>query len=143
MNKLFLTIIKPSALTYHDLLLRVFTGATMIYHGQGKWFNLDATAGFFAKFGIEPAYFMAILASMGEMLGGGLLIIGLFTRFGALILSASMVVAIVTIGWPNGFDVRQGGFEYMGTLFVVFIFIMVNGAGKFSLDQLIYKKAHS
>lgn len=53
MNKLFLTIIKPSALTYHDLLLRVFTGATMIYHGQGKWFNLDATAGFFAKFGIE------------------------------------------------------------------------------------------
>ncbi|MDB1123423.1 DoxX family protein [Vibrio algarum] len=140
MKELLQLITKPSELMYHDLLLRFFAGITMIYHGQGKLFNLDGTAMFFSKIGIEPAYLMAVIASLGEVLGGIAVAIGLFTRIGALANIVSLTVAVVLLGWPNGFDVRNGGYEYQACLLVVFVFILINGAGKLSADKLIYSK---
>jgi putative oxidoreductase len=140
MNKIIQWIVKPSDLTYHDLLLRLFVGGTMVYHGQGKLFNLEGTAQFFSKIGIEPSFIMATLASLGEVFGGLLVMLGLFTRMGALANAVSMAVAIIFLGWPNGFDVRQGGIEYMATLLVIFIFIAINGAGKFSVDKVLHYK---
>jgi len=135
MKKALATITKTNNLGFHELALRVFAGATMIYHGQGKLFNLEGTTAFFAKVGIEPAGLMAVLASLGETLGGLALIIGLFARLGAAANAVSMLVAIVFLGIPNGFDVRQGGFEYQATLMLVFLFFTINGAGKYSLDK--------
>ncbi|MCG7588780.1 DoxX family protein [Photobacterium sp. OFAV2-7] len=140
MKNIIQWIVKPNHLMFHDLILRLFVGGTMVYHGQGKLFNLEGTAQFFHSIGIEPPYFMAVIASFGEVFGGLMVMLGLFTRMGALANAASMVVAIIFLGWPNGFDARQGGIEYQATLLVIFIFIAVNGAGRFSVDKTLHKR---
>lgn len=112
----------------------------MVWHGQGKLFNLEATSMFFSKIGIEPAFVMSLLASLGETLGGLAVMLGLFTRLGAIANCASLSVAVILLGWPNGFDVRNGGYEYQAALLVAYIFILVNGGGKFSVDHYIHKK---
>ena len=141
MKKLIQLITKPNTLEFHELLLRLYMGAAMMWHGQGKLFNLDGTAMFFSKIGVEPAYPMAVMASLGETFGGIAVMLGFFTRLGALANCVSLTVAFVLLGWPNGFDVRAGGYEYQGALLVAYIFILVNGAGKFSVDKFIYSKA--
>lgn len=140
MKKIICIVVKNNTLGFHELALRLFVGATMIYHGQAKLLNLPGTSAFFEKIGIEPSWMMALLASLGETLGGLAIMLGLFTRLGAAANAVSMIVAIIFLGLPNGFDVRQGGYEYMATLLVVFIFLIVNGAGTYSLDRKISEK---
>lgn len=141
MNKFIQLITKPNQLGYHDLMLRLYMGAAMTWHGQGKLFNLEGTAMFFGKIGVEPAYPMAVMASLGETFGGIAVMLGFFTRLGAVANCLSLAVAFVILGWPNGFDVRVGGYEYQGALLVAYLFILINGAGKFSVDRFIYNKA--
>lgn len=76
MKKLLQLITKPNDLQYHELLLRLYMGAAMTWHGQGKLFNLDGTAMFFSKIGVEPAYPMAVMASIGETFGGIAVMLG-------------------------------------------------------------------
>lgn len=140
MKKLLNIVVKNNPLGLHELALRVFVGGTMVYHGQGKLLNLEGTSAFFAKIGIEPAGIMALLASLGETFGGLAIALGLFTRLGAVANAVSMLFAIVFLGLPNGFDIRQGGFEYQATLLMVFLFLIVNGAGKYSFDRKLADK---
>ncbi|KHF29665.1 putative oxidoreductase MhqP [Anoxybacillus sp. BCO1] len=55
---------------------------------------------------------MALIAGLAEFVGGLLFALGLFTPFAALLLAATMVIAIVKVHAPNGFWVTQNGFEY-------------------------------
>lgn len=140
MKNLLKLITKPNDLGFHELLLRLCAGLTMTWHGYGKISNLDGTAMFFSKIGIEPAGFMAVIASLGETFGGLAIAVGLFSRLGAAANCVSLTIAFVLLGLPNGFDVRNGGYEYQLALLVMCIFILVNGSGKFSADKVIYEK---
>lgn len=125
------------------LLIRLAVGLTFVGHGAQKlfgWFGgygLKGTGGWLESIGLKPGVTMALIAGLAEFVGGLLFALGLFTPFAALLLAATMVVAIVKVHAPNGFWVTQNGFEYNFILIVVVIGVALIGAGDYSLDALI------
>ena len=49
-----------------------------------------------------------------------------------------MIVAIVTVHLPNGFEAGNNGFEIPLYYMIFLLLFIANGAGKFSLDRLIF-----
>ena len=124
------------------LLLRGIAGIVLVAHGWNHVFGggkLAGTARWFASIGFRHATLHAALASYGELLFGGLLLLGLLTPLAAAGLFGTMAVAFVANHRPNGFFIfRKGeGYEYVLTLAVVAVAIGALGGGDWSLDELL------
>src|SRR2546430_426102 len=78
------------------LLTRITVGWIMVESGWGKLHNLPKIVEFFQSLGIPGASFQAPFVAGVELVGGILLILGLFSRIAAIPLSITMVVAILT-----------------------------------------------
>ncbi|MDK8461945.1 DoxX family protein [Marinobacter sp. SS13-12] len=129
------------------LILRVPVGLILAAHGAQKlfgWFGgygLEGTANWLASIGLEPGYLMALLAGGAEFFGGLALVLGLLTRPAALVAAFTMLVAIFSVHIGNGLFMSNNGYEYALTLFVVSLALAVQGAGRFSLDNVLHKGA--
>jgi len=89
--------------------------------------------------GLEPSLLLAVAAGLAETVGGLLLIIGLFTRVAASSLVVVMLVAIGFVHLDAGmFD--KGGYEFQLLLLVGVVSLLIQGSGKYSLDEIINKK---
>src|SRR4051794_21084813 len=95
------------------LMLRLALGWTFFFHGSQKVFGLFGGSGLetFAEhlkgMGLPrflPPYAWAILAGYGEMVGGALVLLGLFARVGTLPIIVTMIMAIAKVHGPNGFS---------------------------------------
>jgi putative oxidoreductase len=105
-----------------------------------KWANIDNVAQWFGSIGIPFPLLNAYLSATTEILGVVLLTLGLLTRFISIPLMVIMVVAIFTVHIGNGFSAGDNGFE-IPLYYLLFLGIFLsNGAGKISLDNLIFKK---
>jgi putative oxidoreductase len=117
---------KPRALS----LLRIITGLLIIQHGMGKLIGFPALPAY-AK--IEP---LSLVGAAGfiELIGGALLILGLFTQPVAFILSGEMAFAYFIAHFPKGFHPLING----GTLAILYCFVCLYlstaGAGPWSID---------
>lgn len=124
------------------LLLRVVLGIVFIAHGAQKllgWFGghgLEGTVGFMATMGI-PA-FLAYIAIFTEFFGGLAVLFGLLTRPAALGILITMLVAIFKVHLAGGFF-APNGIEYQLTLAVISLTIFLLGAGKYSIDNQLFK----
>lgn len=78
-------------------------------------FALIGTAGFFEQIGLRPALVWATLVPFAEFSGGLALVVGLLTRYAALILALDMIVAITVVHLPKGFPLPEG-YEFALTL---------------------------
>jgi putative oxidoreductase len=118
-------------------VLRVVIGFVFLMHGWQKFFQygLDGVAGAFTQLGIPLPYVSAILAATAEGLGGLLLIFGLGTRFAAVPLAFTMLVAWLT-AHRSGFFLPAGG-EYAITLLGASVALVLTGPGKLALDNLV------
>jgi isovaleryl-CoA dehydrogenase len=76
-------------------------------------------------------------ANLAEFVGGLALIIGLLARPAAAVLAVTMLVAIVTVHMANGFFMSNNGYEFALALLVISLAVLVEGAGKLSLDKQI------
>jgi putative oxidoreductase len=121
------------------LLLRLILGAVFIYHGWAKVSNVEGTLGFFTQIGLGSTA-LVYLAAYGELLGGILMLLGLWTRFVAPVLVIIMAVAIQTVHISKGFNIMSGGYEYALTLLVISAAVGMLGAGKYSVDSQMHKK---
>jgi putative oxidoreductase len=127
----------PAALT----LLRVGIGVIMMAHG---WMKLQDPGSFtetLSGMGFPAPEVMTWLAIAGELGGGALLALGLLTPLGGFAVASTMAVAVVVFHGGNGLFAKNGGWEFPGLLMVGAIFFMFRGAGKYSLDALIARKA--
>lgn len=128
------------------LPLRLVAGVVFAAHGGQKlfaWFGgygLEGTGQYMASIGLAPGYLMAVLAGSVEFFGGLLLIVGLLTRPSALALAFTMLVAILTAHISHGLFMSNNGYEYALTLLALTITLVLQGGGKYSLDQLIYQR---
>ena len=85
------------------LLLRIFLAPIFIIAGYGKLTALDNTAYYFGEMlGLPAPMFMAVMAGATELFGGIALLLGLATRWFAIPLMMTMVVAAGTAHWENG-----------------------------------------
>ncbi len=119
------------------LPLRIGVGVVFLVHGIQKlqWGNA-AVVQFFAKVGIPLAGFWAPVATWVEILCGAALILGLLTRYAALLLAVEMVVAILKVHLTAGFFLPNG-FEFALTLLAATLTLLFTGGGKPSVDQYL------
>jgi len=124
------------------LFLRVFVSGTMIvFHGwsalskPGEFAKFLEMKGLFLPY-VLTAHVLSYMAIAAETVFPFMIIIGLFTRFSALVASINMFVAlfvyhIIINGDP--INIWEKAFIYMG----VFVFLTIAGGGNFTLDNVL------
>lgn len=101
--------------------------------------DMSETANWFDTMSIPFPLFTANLVSGIEALGIVLLILGLFTRYVAILLSFVMIGAIFFVHIGHGFSVADNGIE-IPLYYLLFLMNLASfGAGKFSLDRVVFK----
>ena len=122
-----------------SLLLARLTIAYGFYEpAMQKWSDISSVANWFGTLGIPFPTLNAYMAASTELLGVVLLTLGLFTRLISIPLMVVMVVAITTVHLTHGFSAGDNGFE-IPLYYLLFLALFASlGAGKFSLDHLIF-----
>ena len=117
--------------------LRVLAGLGMVYHGYGKVFGdmSGLIKGVEAMGFPYPAVF-AWAAAMAEFAGGIMLVVGLCTRSAATLIFITMSVAAFVTHGGDPFSKKELALAYW-TMAGALVF---TGAGKISIDHLIYRK---
>jgi putative oxidoreductase len=135
-------------------ILRLVLGVVFFAHGAQKmlgWFEgfgFSGTMDFFTKMMHIPAP-LAFLAIAAEFFGGIGLILGFLTRVGAFGIGMNMLVAVAMVHRNFGFfmnwtGAQKGeGFEYHLLVLAMAAFLMIKGAGAFSLDRVLTISAPS
>ncbi len=122
------------------LAVRLSLGAVFLGTGWGKVHNLAQVTSFFTELGIPFPAAQATIVSGIELVGGTLIILGLFTRFAALPLMGTMVVAILTAKRPEIAGIRSLLAFEESTYLAGFLWLFVAGAGKASLDAVLFRR---
>lgn len=129
-------------------ILRLVLGAVFFAHGAQKmlgWFGgfgFAGTMNLFTGMMHIPAP-LAFLAIAAEFFGGMGLILGFLTRIAAFGIGVNMLVAIMTVHRAFGFfmnwtGTQKGeGFEFHLLVLAIVAFLMIRGAGAFSLDRVL------
>ena len=117
-------------------VLRIITGFLFIAHGAQKLFGFLAPP----EAPTPPLFSVIGIGGVLEFFGGLLLLLGLFTRPVAFILSGMMAVAYFTAHAPQGFWPLQNKGELAVLYCFVFLFLSVAGGGEWSLDRLLRRR---
>ena len=100
---------------------------------------LQETIIWFESMSIPLPKLATYLVSGIESIGIVLLILGLLTRYISILLSCVMLGAIFFVHAPNGFSVADNGIE-IPLYYLLFLMIFATyGAGKYSLDRVLFK----
>ncbi|SDX94438.1 DoxX family protein [Paenibacillus sp. CF384] len=124
------------------LIIRVVIGLLFIGHGAQKlfgWFGgygPKGTGGWMESIGMKPGVLMAVAAGLMEFVGGALFAAGLFMPLAAILITLTMLGAIVKVHGKNGLWVTANGYEYPLAIIAVVIGLAFAGAGSYSLDAL-------
>jgi putative oxidoreductase len=113
-------------------LLRFMTGLLLLEHGMTKYVNFQVGP----MNNASPAT-MGGFAGILELVGGALLIIGLFTRPTAFILSGMAAIAYFYAHAPQGFYPLLNGGELAIVYCFVLLYLAAAGGGPFSVDSAI------
>lgn len=122
------------------LLIRLLLAYGFFQPALLKWQDISSVAIWFGELGIPFAKLQAYLAAGTEAAGVVLLSLGLGSRLISFPLLITMLVAIKTVHWVNGFESGNNGFEIPFHYSVFLLTIIAYGPGKYSLDALIEKK---
>ncbi|MGH7581182.1 MAG: DoxX family protein [Gemmatimonadales bacterium] len=117
------------------LILRVVLGIIMVYHGWAKVTNLGGTIEGFTGMGIPLPALAALFATVAEVGGGLLMLIGALTDIAGLLFAIDMLGAITFVHAKNGFAVDKGGFEWPLALLAMALAIALAGPGRFAVGR--------
>lgn len=125
------------------LAVRLVLGLYMAAHGAQKlfgWFGghgLGGTSAFFEQIGFRPARRFVIAASVTEIVSGGLVALGFLGPIGPALMISVLIVAAVSVHWPNGMFVTSNGIEH-AVIFATSAFALaLIGPGVFSADAAL------
>lgn len=106
-------------------LFRIVIGGLFIVHGVQKLSK-----------GVDLLSWPAGPAALIELIGGALVVIGLWTRWAALISSGAMAYAYFVVHQPRGLLPIQNGGELAAVYSWAFLLLVFTGAGAWSIDAL-------
>ena len=119
-------------------LLRIVAGFTFSLHGMQKL--LGFFGGMNGKGGTVAFGSLFWIAGGLELIGGLLLVLGLFTSPVAFVLCGEMAVAYFKAHFPHGFFPLANHGELAVLYCFLFLYLWTAGAGPLSLDSLVRKK---
>ncbi len=114
-------------------LMRVVVGLLFACHGAQKLFGVLGGQSRLA----DPKLFTAGII---ELVGGGLIVLGLWAGYAAFIASGEMAVAYFTTHAPGGFWPIVNKGELAVLYCFVFLYIASRGSGRLSVDALVKKR---
>ena len=104
------------------LYLRLFTGASMLFHNIGKIQNYNEIISSYPS----PLY---IIVTVAEALLAVLIIMGLWVRMSALVMSLGI---LLMFAW-GGFGAGEPEFAWLG----IYVFLIVSGGGLYAFDAAL------
>ncbi len=127
------------------ILIRVLVGCVFLSEGVQKFlFPAEIGAGRFAKIGLPSPEILASFVGATEIICGVLVLLGFLTRIAVIPLIIIMLTAIVSTKIPI---LLESGFWKMAhdsrtdfAMLLCSIFLLINGAGKWSLDARAFKR---
>jgi putative oxidoreductase len=134
-----------SVLPALPVLTRVVIGTAFLRTGLGKWRNFESTIQFFTELGIPAPTANAAMVATVELVGGILLLLGAGTRAVAVMLSGTMVVALLTADRGALFDAlglgSTGLTDVVPLVFLLFLaWLLAMGAGPLSVDHAFARR---
>jgi putative oxidoreductase len=134
--------ITSTSASWATVPLRLALGIAFIGHGAQKVLGSFNGPGF-AKFTsfpapfpfMRPAWLWMGAAAVSELIGGILVLLGLFTRIGALLIACVMLVAIFGVLWPKFF--APEGMELAVAFLGIALALLITGGGQASVDKMI------
>ena len=141
---------EPSALDHvavrgYDVLLlaaRIALGAIFVLSGYMKLMGLAAFSSSLTARGVPAAWLWGPVGASVEFVGGILIVLGLGTRFAALLMILFVITATVISHryWefadPQQFRTQQSQFFKNLSIIGGFLFLFTVGAGRYSVDHL-------
>src|SRR5260221_14210029 len=129
-------------------ILRLVLGVVFFAHGAQKLLGWFGGPGFSGSMGLFTGYLhipapFAFLAIAAEFFGGLGLILGFLTRIAAFGVTVNMLVAIAMVHHYYGFFMnwtgsqKGEGFEYHLLVLAITAYLIIRGAGAFSVDRAI------
>ncbi|WP_197320919.1 DoxX family protein [Saccharomonospora sp. NB11] len=121
-------------------VVRLMLGGLMIAHGLQKFGlfdgpGIDGFAQMLTQLGFkDQTTVLAWVTAVSEVGGGALLVLGLFTPFGAAAVLGVLANAVY-VKFENGFFAAAGGFEFDLLIAVVAFALLFTGAGRVSIDK--------
>jgi putative oxidoreductase len=110
-------------------VVRIVVGLLFLEHGLMK------IVGFPAPMGHGPLPPMIMAAGIIELLGGALLILGLFSRIAAFVCSGEMAFAYFIAHFPRGIYPAMNGGEDASLFCFIFLYLAAAGPGSFAINQ--------
>lgn len=147
MNKQLIQRLLSTNASWAALALRIPVGIIFAAHGAQKLFGLfggyglEGTGQWMASIGLAPGYLMALLTGSAEFFGGLALIVGLLVRPASAVLAFAMLVAIFSVHIGNGLFMSNNGYEFALALLAVSVSLVISGAGRASLDDVLARRA--
>ena len=118
---------------YAYALMRFVVGFLFIFHGLQKVLGMYGGQ-------VMPMLSRAWIAGIIELVGGVLVMVGLFTTPVAFICSGEMAAAYFLAHYPKAFWPIQNGGELAALYCFVFLYIASRGGGPLSVDRLVRRK---
>ena len=128
--------IKSAKINWASLILRVGLGVLMIPHGYGKYTRFDNLGDRFMDFiGLGSTVSLS-LAIFAELICSALLILGLGTRAILIPLIITMITAAFIAHGADPLGDKEPSLMYL----IGYVSIFIMGAGKYSLDAMVFKQ---
>lgn len=123
------------------LVMRLAVGMVFLVHGYLKMFalGLEGTVNLFRTMGVPAPELFGPLVAFVEFFGGIALVLGLFSRYVALMLAVLLVVAILKVKLPLGLIAQNAcGYELDVALLAGALALLVLGPGALSLERALF-----
>ncbi|MFQ5693646.1 MAG: DoxX family protein [Nitrospinota bacterium] len=123
--------------------IRLALAWVYIVHGRAKLFTQRPGVRRFSlrleSLGVPFPLFFALAAGATEFFGGIALLVGIATRWAALLLSVHMAVAIWKVAYKKGFTrgAEEAGYEFCVVLLAGSLALLVTGPGPISLEGIL------
>ena len=131
---------QPRLITAAITVLRVILGFLFAAHGWQKFneWTIAGTQAAFTQMGVPAANVSAPFIAGLELIGGIALILGALTRVVAVLLAVNMIGALFLLHAPAGVFADKGGYELVLLLGTAALALALTGAGRMSVDRVLF-----